>query len=373
MDANILEITIRKRQNPLGVADPTDFEFSEGAALDPQAVVANPLVSLYCLDHANQRALFVETKPGINLTQAPFFYQAQYENTVKLISIPYDTLHWLASQISLESNRLILVYSVGRSGSTLLGSALNTVPGTLTLSEPDVFTQLVALRQQHDVTEAEASELVQSCTKLLCKATEQTRNPDFWVIKFRSFVIELGDLFYCHFPQAKNIFLYRHAESYMASTLRAFVGNADTPEFRASIQGWLSTLVPSIAKHVREGGPLLNFSSISAMLWLRTMERYLQLQEQGMPGLAIRYEDLNGAPEETIHKVMEYCGLSPDNVQAVCKVFEKDSQAGSVLSQEKVGQNSFELSDAHRSDLAQVLQAHPFIQSPDFVIPTSGS
>lgn len=147
MNANALDITARKRQNPLGVADPSDFEFSEGPVIDPQLVVTNPLISLYCLDHTNRRALFVETKPGVDLSQAPFFYQAQYENTVNLLGVPYETLHDLASNISLDSNCLIFVYSVGRSGSTLLGSALNAIDGIVGISEPDVFTQLVVFRE----------------------------------------------------------------------------------------------------------------------------------------------------------------------------------------------------------------------------------
>jgi len=304
MNANLLDITARKRQSPIGVADPTDFEFSEGSEIDPWQVITNPLISLYCLDHANRRALFVETKAGVDLSQAPFLYQAQYENTVNLIGVPYETLHQLASQISLHSDRLILVYSVGRSGSTLLGAALNAVSGTMTLSEPDVFTQLVAIRGWHGNNDAEVSALLQSCTKLLCKGTEQNPNPSTWAIKFRSFGIELGDIFHAHYPNAKSIFLYRHVESYIISTLRAFVGNADTPEFRAGIQAWLSTLVPSIAKHVREGGPVLSFASISAMLWLSTLERYMELHENGMPVLAILYEDLQSAPRGTIQKII---------------------------------------------------------------------
>ena len=127
MTANLLVIKSRKRQNPLAPADPSDFEFSEGQDVDPQTIVTKPLTSLYCLDHANQRALFVETASGVDLSQAPFFYQAQYENTVNLFSVPYETLHQLAKEIPLNSQSLIFVYSVGRAGSTLLGSALNAV------------------------------------------------------------------------------------------------------------------------------------------------------------------------------------------------------------------------------------------------------
>jgi hypothetical protein len=371
MQAHVLQITARKRQDPIAFAEPADFEFSQGAAIDPQIIITNPLISLYCLDHANRRALFVETSPGVDLTQAPFYYQAQYENAIRLIGIPYETLHQLANQIPVDHACLIFIHSVGRSGSTLLSAALNAIPGTIDYSEPDVFTQLVLFRQLQGVDEAEISELVRSCTRMFCKSTEQTPHPVRWGIKFRSFVIELGDLLYAHFPQAKTIFLYRHAEGFMASSMRAFGAAMDTPEIRTTVQGWLSPLVPPVAKHVREGGSLLSYASLSAWLWIRTIERYMELKQLGMSGMAVRFEDLKSTPNETIRSIIEYCGLSTKNIEAVYQVFEKDSQAGSTLSQEKLRQSPFELTQTHRLDLAQALQAHPFIKSADFRIPAS--
>ena len=371
MTANLLVIKARKRQNPLGVADPSDFEFSEGQDIDPQVLVTNPLISLYCLDHTNRRALFVKTPPGIDLSQAPFFYQAQYENTVNLFSVPYETLHELANDLLLADQRLVLVYSVGRAGSTLLGSALNAVDGVVGISEPDVFTQLVTLRDFDGSNEAEISALVESCMKLLCKPTEQIPKPVAWAVKFRSFSIEIGDLLYKHFPNAKNIFLYRQLESWTMSTMRAFVENEDNLEFRTAIQMWMSTLVPSLARHVRENGSLLSFTSMGALMWLAAMERYMELHKNGVPILAIRYEDLNAAPQEVVEKVIAYCGFSNADMTAVHRVLEQDSQAGSVVSQENLQQRDFKLSDAHRADLAQALQAHPVINSPDFILPTA--
>jgi hypothetical protein len=34
VNANVLELSARKRQDPIGVADPSDFEYSEGAAIE---------------------------------------------------------------------------------------------------------------------------------------------------------------------------------------------------------------------------------------------------------------------------------------------------------------------------------------------------
>lgn len=370
MTANLLVIKARKRQNPLGVADPSDFEFSEGQDVDPQVVITNPLISLYCLDHAKRQALFVESAPGVDLSQAPFFYQAQYENTVNLFGVSYETIHQLASNISFDSKNLVLVYSVGRAGSTLLGSALNAVDGVIGISEPDAFTQLVALREWDGSNKAEISALVESCMKLQCKPTEQIPNPVAWAIKFRSFSIEIGDLLFQYFPNSKNIFLYRHLESWTISTMRAFVEQEENLEFRTMIQMWLSTLVPSLARHVREDGSLLSFTSLGAHMWLAVMERYMELRKNGMPMLAIRYEDIATAPKEAIRTVLDYCRFSNVDMQAVYKILEQDSQAGSVVSQEILEQRDFKLTDAHRADLARVLQAHPLINSPDFIVPT---
>jgi hypothetical protein len=371
MNANLLEITARKRRDPFAIADPADFEFSEGPSIDPQIVPTNPLISLYCLDHANRRALFVETAPGVDLSQAPFLYQTQYENAIRLIAVSYETLHKLARGILLDDKKLILVYSAGRTGSTLLGAALNAVEGIVGLFEPDVFTQLVALRNWDGSNEEEISALVESCTKILCQPTEQIPDPKGWVIKFRSFAIELGDLLYKHFPNTRNIFLYRHAESWLNSMYRVFGDTEGDIGFRTFIQEWLSTLVPPIARHVQAGEPLLSYSSMFSKLWVNTLERYMSLQTAGMPGLAIRYEDMNAAPQESLQTICEYCSLPITSMDAVYQVLEKDSQAGSGMSQEALQHKKSGLTDAQRADLLRELQAHPTIQSPGFVVPAT--
>jgi hypothetical protein len=106
-----------------------------------------------------------------------------------------------------------------------------------------------------------------------------------------------------------------------------------------------------------------------AKLWLNTLEQYMNLQNSGMPGLAIRYEDMKVAPQETLQKIFEFCGLPTAGMEAVYQVLEKDSQAGSWMSQEALSHKKTGLTDAQRADLFRELEAHPGIQSPDFVVP----
>lgn len=371
MTANLLTIKERKRPSPFLPADPNDFGFEMGESVDPQILVSNPRITLYCLDHVNQQALFVENTPGVDLSQAPFFYQVQYENAVNLYGVSYDTLHELAKDISLDGHRLIFVYSVGRAGSTLVGAALNAVDGVVGISEPDVFTQLVQFRDFGGSNKAEISALVNSCMKLQCKPTEQIPNPVAWAVKFRSFSIELGDLLYEHFPNSKNIFLYRDLESWTQSAGRAFVEDVDSVETRTMFQGFFSTLVPAIAKHVSENGPLLSMASLGAQAWLAVMERYLALHSNSVPFVAFRFDDIKAAREEAVKKIIEYCNLSNVDMDAVYKSLERDSQAGSLISQEILAGRDFKLSDQHLADLAQALAAHPVIQDGHFVVPST--
>jgi len=371
MTTNLMVIKERKRQNPFLPADPSDFGFEVGESIDPQIVVTNPRITLYCLDHANQQALFVENPAGVDLSQAPFFYHAQYENTVNLYSVSYDTLHELAKDITLDSHRLIFVYSTGRSGSTLVGAALNAVDGVVGISEPDVFTQLVTFRDFGGSNKDEISALVDSCMKLQCKPTEQIPYPIAWAVKFRSFSIELGDLLYEHFPDSKNIFLYRDAESWMQSAGRAFVEDGDSVETRTFFQWWFSTLVPSIARHVSENGPLLSIAALGAHSWLAVMERYLELHDNGVPFMAFRFEDIKSARTEAVKKIIEYCGLSNVDMEAVYSSLERDSQTDSPIAQEILAGRDFKLSDQHRADLAQALVKHPVIQDGHLVVPST--
>jgi hypothetical protein len=101
------------------------------------------------------------------------------------------------------------------------------------------------------------------------------------------------------------------------------------------------------------------------------MERYLELHDNGVPFMAFRFEDIKSAREEAVKTVIEYCGLSNVDMDAVYKSLERDSQADSPIAQEILAGRDFKLSDQHRADLAQVLAEHPVIQDGHLVVPST--
>lgn len=371
MSTKVLHIQSKNRTAAHTVANIQDFEYVEGETIDQKIIIENPNVSLYCLDPQNQRLIFVETPLDIDLSQAPFFYEAQYEYAERLFAVPFEDINQLVEEIEEPIEKLVLIYSVGRCGSTLLSKVFNQLDTVVSLSEPDIFSQIVGIRNPDGSNDNELAALLKSCIYLLCKPTLKGK-PSYYILKFRSIVIELGDLLYQAFPNAKLIFLYRNAEAVVKSSIRAFV--------------YLSNMLPTIQQNIefysrfipllKEYASYIDFTDSKATdlyttMWLSTMQRYLSLYEQGISSCAIRYEDLVANSEQFVTSIFEYCGLPISEVSNVCKVFEKDSQSGSNLSQENTRHNDLEQSEILdiRHKVNELLKKNPEIKTPDFVVP----
>jgi hypothetical protein len=372
MTATILHI-----QNKNRTPDPTlvkleDFDYTEGENIDPLTIVENPNITLYCLDFQNQRAIFVETPRDADLFQSAFFYLAQYEYAQRLIAVPYKELPLLVDRINPTKNpiELILIYSVGRCGSTLLSKVFDRV-GIQSLSEPDVFSQIVGLRNPDKSNDEQITGILKACIYLLAKPTGDKKT-SCCAIKFRSFAIELADLIYRAFPDAKSIFLYRNAEDTIKSSIRSF--------------GILSKMLPTIKENMNLYSrfiPLLkdyaddiDFTDSQAVelyttLWLSTMQSYLSLHKQGITTCALRYEDLVAQPEQILSDLFQQCGLAIAQVKNGCEAFNRDSQEGSSLSRENTRKNQVEPSDSLeiREKIDNLLKKHPTIKTSDFIVP----
>ena len=177
-------------------------------------------------------------------------------------------------------NRLIFIYSVGRCGSTLASQIFAQIPGVINISEPYVLSQLVIARNTNKAKEDELVALLEAAICLLCKTAADTA----WVVKGQSFVIELGDWLHNIYPHTKNLFLYRHAETWLQSGLRAYSRGVEgtDEEHRArekQRRELLGSLVPAIAQY--DAKQPLSHADMLALMWLTAMERYVQYCRYG--------------------------------------------------------------------------------------------
>jgi hypothetical protein len=367
MDATSFEIIAKRRSFPFGIADIKDFELQESGQISAEEILSNAHITLYALDFENGQAVFVETSPETDLSQAPFYYLAQYENALCVVTLPFEAMIPLARSVKLDDSKLIMIHSMGRCGSTLASKIFAQVPGVINMSEPDVLTQLVAARFMQPDRQAELKMLLDASVRLLCKTPVQTA----WVIKGRSWVIELGDWLHELYPQTRNVYLYREAESWIRSNVNAFADESrisaeQLRQYEVETRGWMQLFVPSIARY--DPNQHLSATGFSSLMWLANIERYTELHQAGIKMLAIAYPSWALDARRTALSMLEYCGCRPDDLTGVEATLAKDSQAGSAVSQDAVQQKTAGIQLFDPAELNRHLQAHPYIRTADFQV-----
>jgi hypothetical protein len=348
MQAAVFEIQSKRKAGELSIASLDDFSLLAHGTVDARLVLERPQITLYCLDDKHRRAVFVETPPEVDLTRHAFYYRAQYDYAQRVLAVSYDSLNQLAAKVDSRNLRPILIYSVGRCGSTLLSRALGCLDEVRSLSEPDVYAQIADMRPKDGSRDGELIQLIRSCTSLLGRTNSGQAGT--LAIKFRSFSIAIGDLFHTAFPLAKTLFLYRNAETWASSTARA-----------------MSILDGSATAANLGISPLMMLT----IMWVSVMDRYLDLYAQGVPMLAVRYETLTSFPEPALRTIFEYCDLPLNQVSAAQRAFAEDSQEGSALSRDRVQASRFVLTADHRLQIKQVLREHSRIQNAEFIVPNT--
>ena len=366
MQAYELAIDAKVKSDPFGTVSAGDFQVQPGLAIDPRVVLEQPTVSLYCLDHAKQRALFVETPPEVQLLQAPFYFIAQYEAAQRLIAVPYATLHALAAEVELDPQRIILFYSTGRCGSTLVSHVLNQTPSVVSFAEPDVFTQLVKLRGAGMSSDAEVTALLYA-SLMIMSANARQLGYQYWAFKFRSYVLSVSDLLYQAVPAAKLLFLYRNALSWARSFSRAF-GSSDAELADRVEKNGYRYVIPSIDTHLRTHSYPIGWVEYLAHMWVSTMQDSRALAQQGAPLICARFEDLQAAPQPVIQALLAHCGLPMPDPTRLAQVLSEDSQAGTAGAQDREVPVR-RLTDAELAALDRIIRQYDPTLAPDTLLP----
>ena len=374
-NARVLNINKKVRQNPTAFVSLRDFDVTPGGTVSLKSIAHNPNITLYALNHFTREAIFVETPPEIDLAEAPFLYQAQYDNAIRLYSMSYKSFLKLAEIVRQPNKQLILIHSVGRCGSTLLSDVFNNLPDVLSLSEPEAFTEIVKRREPDGRNEAEMAQLLDAVIQVQCRPTNQLA-PNVYAIKFRSFSTVMIDLLHRVAPQSKHIFLYRNAEDRARSIARAFrtveAGNMALDPDNLRVRTKFVPLISQYADRATNG--TLSKVEFSMLAWLSGMQKYLEQHAAGVPMCAVRYEDMIAEPQKIVQMLYEYCNLptTPERLTLGVQAFARDSQQGSSLARKNLKQDEQnQLTEAHLAEIHQLLTEHPTIKTADFIVPNT--
>ena len=369
MQTRRLTIKERNREHPVWVVSADDFTCEPGAAINPEVVRDDPSFSLYCLDWERQMGLFVETPVEIDLTRAPFYYQAQAEHLTGMVEMPLETFHQMAETISLPKKGLVFIHSTGRCGSTLISKVLEAAPEVNSLSEPDAFTQLVIIRDGDASKDAVITEALKSAVAWHCKP-RRGQAPELVAIKTRSEVVEVAELMSMAYPEAKNLFLYRDMHSWIQSIYR--IGRDDRPyydvEMNRQMENGFAKMNPLVAKARKPEAPM-HPMQIWALNWVAGIERYRNLQAQSYTVAAMRYADIVGQPDWMVAELSGLCGIEISDSVTLAQALERDSQEGTTFSRKELGGRNRQLAEEIREECAEIVRSHGEDPGPGMVLP----
>jgi hypothetical protein len=316
MEAITFEIFSKWRERPFAIAYVDDFDLREQGRVPASEILSNRNISLYSLDLEEKRAIFVETPPSVDLSAAPFYFVAQFDHAIRVLTISFETMIKLAKSIVIDEERLVFVHSTGRAGYTLASKIFDQVAGVISISEPDALMLMLIARFSNPGNEEELIPLLDAVVRLLCKETAEKA----WVIKVRSYVIELADWLDKLYPQAKNLFLYRDAEQYLLSAMRTIMRSEGKTaeairESEIRRRADMGILIPLVNSYDPDNH--LSTTDILTLMWLSVMQRVVWLHEKGVEMLAIRYASWKSAPLETAVSMLTYCNCVPDDLAGV--------------------------------------------------------
>lgn len=336
---------IRRRPNgdPLAFVAPSDFWVARQDVVDGQEIWDKTEYSLYCLDPKQHQVVFVEMPDRQSFSDYPFHFVAQRTEAKQVVTMSFDDFHDLVERQHQESCRLLMIHTVGRSGSTLLAQMMAQLDNCSSYSEPDYFTQLVEL----DCSAAERCRWLRNCMSFLCRAAAADH---LVAVKFRSFVMELAGDLRDTFPHARTLFLYRDADAYVRSAMQAFRYEGSPLSWFEAIHSWrilhgvlriglrlnrsrLSRYVPKAddysEREIIQRGPV----GFLVLMWLSVMRGYLQFHPQPTNDAAIRYEDFVRDSGPTIEKILRLAELPSSLLPLAVQACRSDSQQHSVLAQ----------------------------------------
>lgn len=372
----------RRRFDPMSVSRVTDFRLRPASAAD-SSLRWTP----YCFDAGTQKTALVGCLPEVDLAAAPFYYQAQYQHARQLKLVDAAELQRLAAAHAPQPTTPVMIYSTGRAGTTLVSKMFARLPSCVSLSEPDFHTSLLeggrpqaagiyplSVREVPDWLAPPASELLGAADRLYFQPRGDTAT--HLVLKFRGMCIELAATLRLAHPNVVEFFLYRDAEAYVVSSMRAFsyfgshlwairwahrlyVTRAILKKALSTNYDVMCRFFPLCVEYTPAEICQLGPVGMLTISWLSMIQRAEAL---ALPSL--RYENLMRDPHAALERLLVRCGIDRRDIGIALEALDKDSQAGSVLARKKTSR--YELSEHDRRIIRLVLARHGAIPAVEY-------
>lgn len=302
-------------------------------------------VSLYCM--AKDHTYFVETNESVNVFRSEtnaFLYTAQFENAVRLFRMRTSLFIELANKIGNPKVKACCIFNTGRCGSTVLAQALEKIPGTLLLSEPESLLNLGLIWKSRSLTQSQYEIILVAIVRFLCKPYNGI---SLVIIKTRSHCTCHIDALRKHFPNFKIMFMYRNLMSTTSSFLRIPRINKTSNYVRTYLlnSDAFSVLFPWLRRNMyykkcvslqdcpsSEVADRMNEVELLTYSWASNINVVRKFLQDGGHVLLTTYEELMDKKIETMKTILVELDINHKHIKTAMEAFDQDSQVGTILS-----------------------------------------
>ena len=134
--------------------------------------------------------------------------------------------------------------------------------------------------------------------------------------------------------------------------------------FRPEYVSFLGSIVPQLS-----GRTEATLLEVVVCAWIGSMEAAVEMQQSGQELFCLRYEELARESIESLTAVARFCGFGLPNGEHLANALRQDSQEGSTLSRDTLGEIKVVLEAADLEDLSRMLAQHSSLVSESTVLP----
>ena len=318
---------------------PRDFLTWPISVVNPNYIL-KPNVSLYAI--TKSEAVFVETSSDIDIYKSdinPFLYMSQFKHCQRVVTMPIESLHKVASEIGSLSGAVVWLSNTARCGSTIIGQLFESVPSTVLISESDALINLSYLRLEGHISQEEYEKLFVSIIKIICKPHPGTKRI---CIKPRSCAMIHMESVSKLFPEIKQLFLYRNSLETLSSLLDFTFSDGMKRLIRyCNDSDVISWFIPYFRKRLHKymafisdkaGKPPCGMNTVEtvAVMWASFICLAREMKSRDENIVFVKYETLVSDPKDTCRHIFDISGIHLSETDKALTRLKKHSQKKGV-------------------------------------------
>lgn len=312
---------------------------------DHPSIVLNESVTLFTI--TPEEAVFVDCGDFDLFCDESVanMHLSQYEKALKLITLPIQSFHLIASQIPVPKASLLHIGNHGRCGSTLMYRMFQPVSGILSMAEPLSFYALSELVRTGELTKNDLIPYCKSIIKCLINHAN-IKKSEFVCFEPNSMSIYIADALHEAWPTMKHIYMYRNPVPFTVSYEKqhiflrwkemdveivkqhnTFMVN-ESLEMLSDYPSYTDDYIRALSKHAKW-----------ALHWITCNAAYNSFIKRGYPIVSVKFEEFLNDPETILQCIFKYFGIPVERIPDIKKILSKDSQANTVLSTQSADPN----------------------------------